>query len=100
MEEYNDTIFFIMGGSLLGLLLTVLGFFLKRIVSDVKQNVDEIGKLKGRIGLAEMQQLNDIKRIEENTQLELKIMSGNVGELSKNVNRFVEILINKGMKDV
>jgi hypothetical protein len=88
----------VLAGTIILLLLTVLGFFLARIVTDVRKNTSEIGKNKGRIELVEQQQINDTKRLEEMTQLELKIMSGKVGELSDSVNMFVNALAKKGLE--
>jgi hypothetical protein len=86
-------------GSVILLLLTILGFFLARVITDVKDNTTEIGKNKGRIELVEQQQVNDTKRIEEMTQLELKVMSDKVGQLSDSVNLFVTALARKGLDD-
>lgn len=85
-------------GVLIVLLLTVLGFFLARVISDVRRNTEEIGKNKGRIELVEQQQTNDTRRIEEMTQLELRNMSHCVTDLSKNVNVLVTALAKKGIE--
>lgn len=84
-------------GSVIVILLTVLGFFLARVISDVRKNTEEIGKNKGRIELAEQQQINDTKRIEEMTQLELRNMSRSVTDLSNSVNILVTALAKKGI---
>jgi len=84
-------------GSVIILLLSILGFFLARVITDVKDNTTEIGKNKGRIELVEQQQINDTKRIEEMTQLELRVMSSKVGDLADNVNLFVTALAKKGL---
>ena len=57
-----------------------------------------IGKNKGRIELAEQQQINDTRRIEQMTQLELRVMSEKVGNLADNVNIFVAALAQRGME--
>jgi len=87
-------------GAIILLLLTVLGFFLARVITDVKSNTSEIGKNKGRIELVEQQQINDTKRIEEMTQLELRVMSEKVGNLADNVNVFVGALAQRGMDSI
>jgi len=100
MEQMNDgTLWFVIGiaGFIIVLSFSIIGFFLNRMVSDLKQVVDENGKNKGRIELVEQQQINDTKRIEAMTQLELRVMSENVGELSKNVNVLVIALAKKGI---
>jgi len=95
----NDTLIFIIGiaGSVIGLSFVIIGFFLSRLVGDVRHCIEETGKNKGKIELVEQQQRNDTKCIEEMTQLELKQMSHSVNELSKNVNILVVSLAQKGI---
>jgi uncharacterized protein YoxC len=95
----SDTLMFVISiaGSVIGLSFVVIGFFLSRLVGDVRHCVEETGKNKGKIELVEQQQRNDTKRIEEMTQLELKQMSHSVNELSKNVNILVVSLAKKGI---
>jgi uncharacterized protein YoxC len=96
----NDTLIFIISiaGSIIGLSFLIIGFFLSRLVGDVRHCIEETGKNKGKIELVEQQQRNDTKRIEEMTQLELKQMSHSVNELSKNVNILVVSLAQKGIE--
>lgn len=107
----NETIWFIVSvaGAIIGLCLTVIGFFLNRLISDGKKTsddvsksirdaFDEIGRNKGRIELIDQQQKNDIKRIEEMTQLEIRTLSKNVSELTTNVNNLVMSLATKNEK--
>lgn len=84
-------------GGLVFVLLTIIGFFVARVVTDVRKNTSEIGKNKGKIELVEQQQINDTKRIEEMTQLELKSLSQNVSVLSDNVNTLVTALAKKAL---
>ena len=58
----------------------------------------EVGKNKGKIELVQQQQMNDIKRIEERTRLELHTLTTNVGVLSDNVNELVIALAKKNLK--
>ena len=83
---------YVLTTSIVSILLTIVGFFLKRVLDDVKRLVDENGKNKGRIELVEQQQVNDARRIEVMTRLELKVMNEKVnimtekiGDLAKNV---------------
>jgi len=85
-------------GTVILLLLGVLGFFVTRIINDIRKNTEEVGKAKGKIELVEQQQIADIKRVEAMTQLELKVMSENVGELSKNVNVLVTTLAKRAIE--
>lgn len=83
----KEILWFFIGtsGSVILICFSIIGFFLRRIVSDLKQVIEENGKNKGRIELVEQQQQNDIKRIEQMTQMELKLMSEKVREMSDNV---------------
>jgi hypothetical protein len=92
------TLILSIAGTIILLLLGVLGFFMARIISDIRKNTEDLGKTKGKIELVEQQQISDIKRIEAMTQLELKVMSENVGELSKNVNVLVTTLAKKAIE--
>jgi hypothetical protein len=76
-------------GFVITMLLGVIAFFISRIINDVKCVLEETGKNKGRIELVEQQQINDVKRIEQMTQMELKVMSEKVGNLADNVNMLV-----------
>jgi HAMP domain-containing protein len=92
MEDVNTgTLWLVVGisGTLITILLGIIGFFLSRLISDVKSVIEETGKNKGRIELVEQQQQNDVKRIEQMTQFELKVMSEKVGELASSINRLV-----------
>ena len=86
------------GASIIGLCFTIIGFFLKRLLSDLKDVIQETGKNKGKIELVQQQQMNDTKRMEAMTQLELKVLSENVSELTKNVNILVISLAKKGIE--
>lgn len=91
------------GATLIVALVGIIGFFFKRTLlemkGDIKDNNEECAKNKGRIELVEQQQASDIKRIEQMTQLELKGLSENVGELTKNVNTLVISLAKKGITE-
>jgi hypothetical protein len=94
----SGTLWFVVGiaGSVIIILLAVIGFFLSRMISDVKQVIDETGKNKGRIELVEQQSLNDVKRIEQMVHIELKIMSEKVGDLADSVKILIFGQQNKG----
>jgi hypothetical protein len=83
-------------GFLIVTMVGIIGFFGRKLISefreamtemkrDIKSNTEEAGKNKGRIELVEQQQLNDIKRIEENTQQKLDFMALQVGDLASSV---------------
>ena len=71
------------------LLMSIVGFFLHRVVNDLKKYIELTLENKSRIDLVEQQQKNDIKRIEERTQIELQQLTKNVNALSKNVHDLI-----------
>lgn len=81
--------FFITSGSIMTLLMSIVGFSLHRVVNDVKKCIDITLENKSRIDLVEQQQKNDVKRIEERTQIELQQLTRNVNLLSKNVHDLI-----------
>lgn len=93
------TLILSVSGAVIILLLSVVGFFLGRIISDVRKNTGDIGKNKGSIELVKQQQANDVKRIEENTQLEIRNMAREVSTLSTSVNTLVTALAEKSLKE-
>lgn len=97
--EHNEMIGLILSlaGVIILMLISILGWFLARVIGDVRKNTEEIGKNKGRIELVEQQQINDTKRIEAMTQLELRNMSTSINKLSENVNVLVTALAKRGI---
>lgn len=79
-----------LAGSLLVLLIGILGYFLRIVHADVKSAIIESGKNKGRIELVEQQLTSDVKRIEQMTQLELRNLADQVGKLTTNVQMLVQ----------
>ena len=90
--------FFISAGSIVSLLLVIIGYFINKLIHDLRRVQNECGKNKGRIELVEQQQKNDIKRIEDRTQMQLTALTENVEKLSTNVNELVMILANNGIR--
>ena len=84
-------------GFLIITLFGVIAFFLKTLHGDVKKNIEDTGKNKGNIELIRQQQEADTKRIEAMTQLEIRVLSANVSDLSKNVNTLVTAWAKKGI---
>ena len=80
---------------IIGGLVGVVIYFIKRIVSDVKSNTEGIGRNKGTIELVKQKQESDIERIEKTTQLELQTLTKQVGGLAESVNALVNIQMNK-----
>lgn len=79
-------------------LLAIVGFFLTRLINDVKECILETGRNKGRIDLIAKQQENDVKRIEDATQCELQTLTKTVSNLSNSVQQLVVMLAENGIK--
>ena len=82
-----------LGFAIIGILLGIIGYFMKMIHSDVKENTEASSENKGQINLLSQRQEDDIKRVEEFTQLKLEIMAEKVGELSASVKSLVDCFI-------
>ena len=87
-----------LAGVIITVLISIIGWFLSRLIHKVEDCITETGKNKGRIDLIAKQQENDIKRIEDSTQSELQTLTKNVCKLSDNVNDLVLLLAEKGIK--
>jgi hypothetical protein len=95
--ELAETIISIAGG-IIGILLFLLGYFLKIIHADTKKAIEEVGKNKGRIELVEQQLNSDVKRLEQTTQLELRTLAQTVTKLSASVDQLVQIQLQAAVK--
>jgi hypothetical protein len=62
--------------------ITIIGYFLKIVHNDVRRNTEEQGKLKGKIELVEQENRLKYQAIQEQTQLEIKMLAKNVSDLS------------------
>lgn len=96
-KQIIELIYFVSGiiGALILVLFSIIAYFLKVLHGDIKYAVNEVGKNKGRIELVEQQLTSDVKRIEQNTQLELRNLAENVSRLSNSVEKLVDIQLNK-----
>jgi hypothetical protein len=74
---------------LIMLLIGIVGFFLKQTMNEVKKAIELSFQNSERIKLVEQQQRNDVKRIEETTQLEIRQLTQTIEQLSKNVDLLV-----------
>ena len=81
-------------------ILGVFGFFLKTAYNDARRDIDllfendhkraeELGKLKGKIELVEQEARLKYQAIQEQTQLEIKNLAKNVGELADTVRQLI-----------
>lgn len=82
-------------GTVIMMAFGIIGFFLKSIYGDLKKAVEDNGKNKGRIELVESKANSEISKLTETTQLEIRNLTQNVSELSKNVNNLVQSLASK-----
>jgi hypothetical protein len=96
-KQVIELIYFVSGiiGALILVLFSIIAYFLKVLHGDIKYAVNEVGKNKGRIELVEQQLTSDVKRIEQNTQLELRNLAENVSRLSNSVEKLVDIQLKK-----
>ena len=72
-----------------GTIFCIFGYFLKMIHGDVRKNTEEQGKLKGKIELVQQESQIKYQALQELTQLEIKNLAKQVGELSDAVKMFV-----------
>jgi uncharacterized protein YsxB (DUF464 family) len=70
---------------IIGTATVIIGYFLKVIHTDVRKNTEEQGKLKGKIELVEQENRLKYQAIQEQTQLEIKMLAKNVSDLSNAV---------------
>lgn len=82
-------------------LIAVIGYFVRDVLNQFKdhkkasdkqhlQFSEEVGRLKGKIEMAQQQAQNDITRIEQLTQLKLEQISKDVLELTKAVHQLLK----------
>jgi hypothetical protein len=71
--------------------LGVIGYFLRMVHTDVRKVVEEQGKLKGKIELVEQESRLKYQAIQEQTQIELKNLAKNVGDLTDTVRQLVTL---------
>jgi uncharacterized protein YsxB (DUF464 family) len=71
--------------------LGIIGYFLRMVHTDVRRVVEEQGQLKGKIELVEQESRLKYQAIQEQTQIELKNLAKNVGDLTDTVRQLVTI---------
>lgn len=86
-------------GSIILLCFAVIGFFLSRLISDVKQNTENIGKNKGNIEILTKQQENDLKLFNEVTQLKFQRVTDDLALLTEQISKLTDILIKSNTKN-
>ena len=83
-------------------LISMIGYFLKNLHSDLKNVMKEQkdiienqGKLKGKIELVDNESRFKYDAIEKMTQLEIKHLAEQVGELTQSVKKLIEIQLSR-----
>jgi hypothetical protein len=95
-----DTTFLTISIFVASTVLTVLGFFLRTVYLDARKDIEilmendhkrteEIGKLKGKIDLVQVENQLKYQAIQELTQLEIKNLAKNVADLSTAVKELI-----------
>jgi hypothetical protein len=74
---------------ILGSIVAIIGYFLKMVHNDVRNNTESLGKLKGKIELVEQESRLKYQAIQEQTQLEIKNLARSVAELSDAVKQLI-----------
>jgi hypothetical protein len=84
------------------ILISGIGYFLKSLHSDLKKVMDEQksiietqGRLKGKIELVDNESRFKYDAIEKMTQLEIKHLAEQVSELTTSVKKLIEIQLSK-----
>jgi peptidoglycan hydrolase CwlO-like protein len=88
--------------TIITVLLSAIGYFLKNVHGDIKDVVNEqkeiisdVGRLKGKIDLVDNESRHRSDAIEKMTQLEIKHLAEHISELTQSVKRLIEIQIKK-----
>ncbi len=86
--------------TIFGLLIGIISYFLQSVHKDFKENkkdnelhkqktIEDLGKLKGQLELAQQEQRMKHQQIEERTQLELQNLTTNVNKLTMTVEKLI-----------
>jgi cobalamin biosynthesis protein CbiD len=88
----NDIAVIILGaiGSLILLLLGIIGFFLRTLHGDLKTVVKECAANTAKIDLVDQKYEGAINLTNQTTQLEIRNLTDNVNNLATAVDRFVK----------
>ena len=95
MMGFNEVAF-----TVITILISGIGYFLKSLHSDLKSVMKEQkdiietqGRLKGKIELVDNESRFKYEAIEKMTQLEIKHIAEKISELTQSVNKLIEINI-------
>lgn len=94
---FNETAF-----TIITVLLSAIGYFLKNVHSEIKSVVNEqkkiigdVGTLRGKIDLVDNEARFRSDSIEKMTQLEIKHLAEHISELTQSVKKLIEIQLIK-----
>jgi len=94
---FNETAF-----TIITVLLSAIGYFLKGVHSEIKAVVDEqkkiisdVGTLRGKIDLVDSDARHRSEAIEKMTQLEIKHLAEHISELTQSVKKLIEIQLTR-----
>lgn len=97
MKGFNETAF-----TIITVLLSAIGYFLKNVHSEIKSVVNEqkkiigdVGALRGKIDLVDNEARFRSDSIEKMTQLEIKHLAEHISELTQSVKKLIEIQLVK-----
>ena len=97
MMGFNEVAF-----TVITILISGIGYFLKSLHSDLKsvmkeqkQIIETQGRLKGKIELVDNEARFKYEAIEKMTQLEIKHLAEQVSELTTSVKKLIEIQLSK-----
>jgi peptidoglycan hydrolase CwlO-like protein len=94
---FNETAF-----TIITVLLSAIGYFVKNVHSEIKSVVNEqkkiigdVGALRGKIDLVDNEARFRSDSIEKMTQLEIKHLAEHISELTQSVKKLIEIQLIK-----
>ena len=85
--ELNDLLMYALGG-----LLTVVGFILKSLWADIRQNKDDHGKLKGKIELAEQKFDQSTDKLQHVNSLKFKQLNEKLDSMCNDIKEDIQDL--------
>lgn len=73
--------------TVIGVLISVIGYFLKLVHEDVKKAIEDVGNVKGQLDVMNAEQVLKFQRMEETTQLKIDQLTTEITRLIKAMDR-------------
>lgn len=73
--------------TVIGVLISVIGYFLKLVHEDVKKAIEDVGNVKGQLDVMNAEQVLKFQRMEETTQLKIDQLTIEITRLIKAMER-------------